>query len=157
MLSRIRALPGLLAIRVVTSLTAILAGAGFCFGPASWHSGGSYYFISLLHIPWQAYGFYLIVAGILIVFQKTRPIGYLMGAMLYTFFAIAAWLAVLGGVHGSILFFGHLPHWLQLPAGKVGGVFAPCNITTIAVLYWSATRWALYDQIDPERKASWHE
>lgn len=145
MISRIKAIPGLLAIRIVISITAIVAGASFCLGPAKWHEVPSFYYVNLLHVPWWAYGLYLVVAGLLTLHHKTRPLGYFMGAVLYSFFAIAIWLATLGGVSHGLLFF-HLP-------GGQANVFAPCNVTVVAVLYWVAARWALYDHIDPDRRA----
>lgn len=119
-------------VRIVAALSALLIGAGFCIGPNAWHSIPPFHFINIvnnyLNLSWILYGIWLLVAGISLLIKETRPLGYLLGGMIYTFFACCTWLA----------------------AGS--GLFAPCNLTTVAVFYWSALKVSIYDQIDPDRK-----
>lgn len=140
--------PRILPLRIVLAVFAFIIGANFCFVQTFWHSNATFYFVNILGAPWWVYGGLFILAAVLLLFEKTRPWGYLIGVILYTFFSIAAWLAIIGSLHWSII-----PAWLALPAGKVGNIFAASNITTIAILYWSSLRWSIYDLVDPERRA----
>lgn len=121
-----------LPIRVAAAISALIVGAAFCAGPQAWHSNQSFDFLNSLHLPWQVYGVWLILAGIALFFKKVRSLGYLLGAAIYTYFAFTTGLAI--------------------SLEELSTLFIPCNLTTIAVFYWSALRVSIYDQVDPERK-----
>lgn len=137
------------SIRLVLAVSAFLVGASFCFGPDQWHASPSFYYVNLLHVSWYVFGAVFILAGICLVFDKVRPIGYLIGAIIYTFFSIVIWLTVLGGIHSSIGGL-HIPSWLRTEGA--GNLFAASNSSTVAVLYWAAVRWSVYEQVDPDRR-----
>lgn len=127
-----------LVLRVAVAISALLVGASFCIIPSAnaLHKSHPFYFVNLLSntfsIPWWFYGVWLLIAGVVLFFRKTRPVGFLLGGIIYTFFAIATFWAVVTGHSDSIL--------------------AVTNLTTVAILYWSALRISIYDQVDPERK-----
>ena len=135
------------ALRLVLALAAFIAGASFCLAGSEWHQSPTFYYVNQLNVPWWLIGAFLIIAALCLIVSKIRPIGFLIGAIVYTFFSIASWLAVLGGLHLHILFLSYL----AFPENTVASFFAAGNITTICVLYWSSLKYAIYVQVDPER------
>lgn len=128
-------------LRLVLAVCAFLVGAAFCGGPFAWHSGSSFYYVNILgkffsiggvEIAWPLCGAALIAAGFCLLSARFRPIGYLIGGIIYSFFTLAVWLT-----------------W---PTGHSGSVLAPCDLTTVAALYWTALRWSLYEQFAPGRE-----
>lgn len=137
-------------LRQTLAIMAFLTGALFCFGSTAWHSQGTFYYLNQLPIPWWVYGLTLLIAGALLLLQKLKPVGYLIGAILYSFFGLAAWLAVLGGIHSQIWLLAEL----DLPPGVNGNPFSAINMTTIALIYWWCVRESIYIQVDPDRRAA---
>lgn len=126
-------------LRLVLAVCAFIVGAGFCFGPSRWHEGPSLYYVNILGnffrvggvaLAWPLCGAALMLAGVCLLIQRYRPIGYLIGGIIYSFFSLAVWLT-----------------W---PTGHNGSILAPCDLTTVAALYWTALRWSLYDLMSPE-------
>ena len=133
------------AVRYALAATAFIAGASFCFLGERWHSQPTFFYVNRLPIPWFVYGIWLVLAALCLIWKKTRANGFRMGGIIYSFLAICAWLSVIGGLH---------LHWLpdlHFPKGSIGSLFAACNITTIAILYWSALHWVVYSEVDPDR------
>lgn len=133
------------AVKKTLAIAAFIAGASFCIAGDQWHSQPSFFYINELPLPWWLYGAVLLLAACFIFVEKTRPVGFLLGAILYSFFAIAVWLAVLGGFHLNVAILGRFPN------NTVGSFFAAGNITTVCVLYWSELKSSIYVQVNPER------
>lgn len=135
-----------LLLRLAFAVSAFLVGASFFLLPAKWHKSAQFHFVNLLPIPWWVYGALLVGAAVLSLYKRTRPQGYLIGAIVYTFFALAAWLAVIGGIQDA-------PLWLHLPSGKAGSVFSASNFSTLSIVYWSLLHWSIIEHVDPDRRA----
>lgn len=133
-------------IRRTLSVMAFIVGASFCFLGDAWHKQPSLFYLNQLPIPWWTYGIAFLLAGLLIPFDKFRPYGYLIGAIIYTIFSVAVWLAVVGGFHPHLFLFENFPE------GSVSSFFAACNITTISVVYWVCLKFSIYRRYDPDNE-----
>jgi hypothetical protein len=136
------------SVRIAMAVCAFIAGASFCFAGKEWHTSRSLYYINQLPVSWWVYGLLLLVGGCCMLLTKVKPIGFLIGAIVYTFFALMVWLAVVGGLHLDIFPLEKL----HFPTNSVGNFFAASNLTTLSVLYWSALKGAVYKQVDPEKE-----
>lgn len=131
-------------LRLTLAVMAFLAGAFVCFYPSGWHFSPTFYYVNKLNVPWWLVGGLFLIAGVAILIKKIRPIGYLIGAIVYSFFSLSAWLVVIGGLHWS-----YVPDF-GFPKGLVGSPFAAVNLTSLALVYWIVLRDAVYKQVDPE-------
>lgn len=128
------------------AVMAFVVGASFCFLGEKWRTSSAFYFVNRLPLPWWLYGGLLVVAAGCLIVEKYRPVGYLIGAIIYSFFALMVWLSVLGGLHATVFPL----KYLDFPSITEESFFGACNLSTIAVLYWSALRYSIYAQVDPE-------
>ncbi len=135
------------AVIRVMAVTAFLAGASFCFAGEDWHAQPTFYYINELPIPWFVYGILFVIGGICVLIPYVKPIGFLVGGILYTFFSLLVWAAVVAGLNLNVLLLSKL----DFPEGLYPSFFAACNLTTICVLYWSALKDSIYTQVDPDR------
>lgn len=68
----------------------IVAGSVFAFGDeAKWRSTPSFDWLSRLPVPLQFWGAAFIVYGLLLLVERTRPIGFALGAFLFALFAVS--------------------------------------------------------------------
>lgn len=83
--------------RWILTITGILAGALFTVGDdAKWRSTPSFAWLRHVPIPLQVWGLAFIVYGLMLIFERTRPAGFAVGAFLYAVFAVSL-LATVGG------------------------------------------------------------
>lgn len=149
-IGRHRAHDGLFgSLRLVMAVMAFIVGASLCLVGGEWQGSAAFYLVNQLPIPWFVYGICLVLCAICVLSEYLRPIGYLVGAMVYSFFALLVWIVVLGGVHVFTVKGLHIA-----PNSITGIIFAASNLTTIAVLYLSALKHSIYIQVDPERHLS---
>lgn len=129
----------LTGVRLVAAVSAIIVGLSFIFGSTHWHTSPAFYYVNVLDFPyrWVCYGVWFIISGIFLGSNRTRPLGYLLGGIGYSAFTLLMWLATLTGHIGGL------------------GLLAPCNLSTVAIFYWSALKISIYEQsyLDQNRRA----
>jgi hypothetical protein len=127
---RRRPLPGWLPwttlLQMTTVSMSLIPGIALLQGPDKWHQGvKTYAVINRIHfIPWSFYGLLLVVAGVMSWTYIWRPIGYFLGGVVWSFFAICTWWTIL--------------------TGEIANVMTPPGLTALAVMYWLSLRWLIY-------------
>lgn len=116
------------ATAVVLSIGSMAYGLQYTWGPMAWHQTTAQKILASLSIPFSVYGICLLVGGVLGLFCRTRPIGFVLSGIVFGFFAIALFEQTVFGSGG----------WIHhgFTSSPPPSVFVGTGL--LAVLYFSA-------------------
>lgn len=83
--------------RLILVAAGLFAGLMLTVGGDRWRSTPSLHWLAQARIPLRIWGLVIIVYAVLLVWQRTRPGGYALGAVLCAVFTISLWATVADG------------------------------------------------------------